>query len=68
MNTDQILRKILSDEELKKYWTEITNAESENVNTIRTKNNIYLKYLNAVLADDIANDNVRRQTVANLIN
>ncbi|WP_318641708.1 hypothetical protein [Flavobacterium ardleyense] len=67
MNTDQILRKILSDTELKKHWTEITNADSENVNTIRNKNNIYLKYLNAVLADEIANDNVRRQIVANLI-
>lgn len=67
MNTDQILRKILSNEELKKYWPEITNVESENINTIKKKNNIYLKYINAVLADDIANDNVRKQTIANLI-
>lgn len=67
MNTDQILRKILSDEELKKFWTEIINVETENINTIKIKNNIYLKYIHTVLANDIANDNVRKNIIANLI-
>lgn len=67
MNTDQILRKILSDEELKKFWTEIINVETENINTIKIKNNIYLKYIYTVLANDIANDNVRKNIIANLI-
>jgi len=67
MNTDQILRKILSDEELKKFWPEITNVEAENINTIQNKNNIYLKYIHTVLANDIANDRVRMNMIANLI-
>ncbi|MFV0158681.1 hypothetical protein OBK24_09485 [Empedobacter falsenii] len=67
MNTDQILRKILSDEELKKFWPEITNVETENINTIKIKNNIYLKYIATVLANDMANDRVRMNIIANLI-
>ena len=67
MNTDQILRKILSDEDLKKFWPEITNVETENINTIKIKNNIYLKYIATVLANDIANDKVRMNIIANLI-
>jgi hypothetical protein len=67
MNTDQILRKILSDEELKKFWPEIKNVETENLNTIRIKNNIYLKYIHTVLSNEISNDNVRKNTIANLI-
>lgn len=67
MNTDQILRKILLDEELKKFWPEITNVETENINTIKIKNNIYLKYIAYVLANDIANDRVRMNMIANLI-
>lgn len=67
MNTDQILRKILSDEELKKFWPEIKNVETENINTIRIKNNIYLKYVATVLATDIASNRVRENIIANLI-
>lgn len=67
MNTDQILRKILSDEELKKFWPEIKNVETENINTIKIKNNIYLKYVATVLANDYANDKVRMNIIANLI-
>lgn len=67
MNIDQILRKILSDEELKKYWPEISNIETENFNTIKNKNNMFLKYIHTVLDEDIANDNVRKNIISNLI-
>lgn len=67
MNADQILRKILSDEELKKFWPEIKNVEMENINTINMKNNVYLKYIHTVLANGIANDTVRKNIIANLI-
>ena len=67
MNTDKILSKLLSNNDLKKYWPEITNVESENINTIIRKNNIYLKYVHTVLADDYANDNVRKSIISKLI-
>lgn len=68
MNTDQILRKVLAEDDLKKYWPEITNVTSENINTIISKNNIYLKYIHTVLSNEKPNDNVRKNIVANLIN
>lgn len=68
MNVDLILRKILADEDLKKFWPEIKNIEAQNINTIKKiENNIYLKYIYIVLADDIANDNVRKNIVSKLI-
>jgi len=67
MNTDLILRKILSDEKLKKFWPELNDVNTENINTIKIKNNIYLKYVATVLANDIANDKVRMNIIANLI-
>ena len=67
MNTDLILRKILSDEKLKNFWPELNDVNKENINTIKIKNNIYLKYVATVLANDIANDKVRMNIIANLI-
>ena len=67
MNTDQIHRKILTDQDLEKIWPEITNIESENVNTIKMKPNVYLKYVSIVLSSEYANDNVKKKLIANLI-
>lgn len=66
MNTDQILRKILSDEELKKFWPEIKNPEIQTLNTILRENNIYLKFLHTVLLDG-TNENVRKNIVSKLL-
>lgn len=67
MNTDEILRKILSEENLKEFWSEIENVENQNLNTILMKDNIFLKYVHTVLDNNIANDRVREKIIANLI-
>jgi hypothetical protein len=67
MSTDEILQKILANPDLKeKYWPEIKDSSSQNVNTILMSKNIYLRYLHAILSDQ--NDNTRNQAIANLIN
>lgn len=67
MNIDEILRKILANPELNnRYWPEITNPESQNLNTLNMSSNIYLKYLHIVLNDH--NDNTKYNTLANLLN
>lgn len=67
MNTDEILRKILSEENLKEFWPEIENVENQNLNTILMIDNIFLKYVHTVLDNNIANDRVRANIIANLI-
>jgi hypothetical protein len=67
MSTDTILKKILSNSILKeKYWPEIENVTELNINTIGFQNNIYLKYIHAILIDK--NEQVRKNMIANLLN
>jgi len=67
MNIDEILRKILANPELnKRYWPEIKNPESQNLNTLIMSQNVYLKYLHIVLSDQ--NDNTRNNSLSNLLN
>jgi hypothetical protein len=67
MNIDEILRKILANPELKNlYWPNIKNPESQNLNTLIMSDNVYLKYLHAVLSDQ--NDNTRNNSLSNLLN
>lgn len=67
MSTDTILKKILNNSLLKeKYWPEISNPDELNINTIGSQNNIYLKYIHAILIDK--NDMVRKNMIANLLN
>jgi hypothetical protein len=67
MSTDTILKKILSNVTLKeKYWPELENVEDLNINTIGLQNNIYLKYIHAILID--RTDQARRIMIANLLN
>ena len=67
MNIDEILRKILANPELKeRYWPEIKNPESQNLNTLIMSQNVYLKYLHTVLSAQ--NDNTRNNSLSNLLN
>jgi len=66
MSTDDILKKVLENPDLKEeYWPEI-DPITQNVNTILTSRNIYLRYLHIIFSDQ--NDNTRKNTLANLLN
>jgi len=67
MSTDEILRIILAEPNLReKFWPNIPNPEAQNLNTLLMSDNMYLKYLHIILSD--ANDNTRKNALANLLN
>ncbi len=68
MSIDTILKQILNDPNLKnKYWPELNNVEAQNMNTISRSNNVYLKYISAILSENITETN-RRTQISNLLN
>lgn len=67
MSTDEILQKILSNPQLmEKYWPEIKDPTTQNVNTILMTKNIYLRYLHEIFSDKP--DTTKKNAVLNLLN
>jgi hypothetical protein len=67
MSTDTILKKILNNVNLKaKYWPDV-NVDKMNLKTIAVQDNIYLKYIAAMLSD-ASSEQVRKNQIANLLN
>ena len=67
MGPDTIFRKILANKELKeKYWPEITDIHELNLSNIATNNNLYLRFISAILIE--RPDSVRKTMISNLLN
>jgi len=65
MNNEQILRAILEDEELKKYWSE-ENTDSLNAQTVGASKNQFLKLvkLHLIEKDDV----ISKKRLENMVN
>lgn len=68
MSIDTILKLILEDTELRaEFWPEITNPKAQNMITIGRSDNIYLKYIYAILSENTT-DQTRKNQISHLLN
>jgi uncharacterized membrane protein len=68
MSIDTILKLILEDAELRaEFWPEITNPEAQNMITIGRSDNIYLKYIYAILSENTT-EQTRKNQISHLLN
>jgi hypothetical protein len=68
MSIDTILKLILEDPELRaEFWPEITNVGAQNLITIGRSDNIYLKYIFAILSENTT-EQTRKNQISNLLN
>ena len=68
MSIDTILKLILEDPELRaEFWPEMTNVGAQNLITIGRSDNIYLRYIFAILSENTT-DQTRKNQISNLLN